>query len=268
MKPEHRKGMAHDLRWRLGGLVFATLVVVGSVCAAWTLQSIRASAEQAARQDAHSIAQSEAQTLAQQLGRAVRLGIPLQALPGVQEYLQTMLERQPLLSGIVIEAPDGQAWYQAARGASKAVAKDALPARVAIPAGASPAGAVVVSVAGTEGQGQGQTLLMALGAVLGLALCGGLGAAMGPGARLEGQRRAALAWLREGPPQTLPTDLADAEGPQAMLQALVQGEEQVQAAREDVQAYAQELLAMDFDGQMRADIERVAREAATVKGAP
>lgn len=266
MKPELRKGPLHDLRWRLGGLVFAVLLVVGGVCAAWALQALGASAEQAARQDAHSIAQSEAQTLAQQLGRAARLGIPLQELPGVQDYLQATLGRQPVLSRIAVEAVDGQTLYQAGQG----TATGAPAVRVAIASGTGgSAGAVAVRVAGANGlrQGQGQTLLQAVASVLGLALGAGLWAALGPGARLEAQRRAALAWLRDGPPPQLPTDLADAEGPQALLQALVQGEEQVQAAREEVQAYAQELLAMDFDGQMRAEIERVVRETATVKEA-
>lgn len=267
MKPEHGSGPRHDLRWRVGGLVFATLVVVGSICAALALQAMGLNAERVARQDARSIAQSVAQTLALQLGRAARLGIPLQELPGVEPYLQTTLGHQSVLDAMAVEAPDGTTLYQAGRRAS--LAPGAQPVRVAIASGAASAGSVVVGVAGGQAlqQGQGRMLALAAAAVLGLALCTGLWAALGPGARLEAQRRAALAWLRQGPPADPPRDLAVAEGPQALLQALAQGNADWQAADEGLQAYAQELLAMDFDGQMRTDIERIVHRATATPAA-
>ena len=54
------------------------------------------------------MARSVAQTLAQQLGRAARLGIPLQELPGVAPYLAAALERQSALASIAVVLPDGR----------------------------------------------------------------------------------------------------------------------------------------------------------------
>ena len=100
-------------------------------------------------------------------------------------------------------------------------------------------------------------------AVLALAVGAGLWAALGPGAQLERQRRAAWAWLegRTG-------RYVRAGGPvpwrrvAALLEALAQGDAEQRAAQEAVKAYAQELLAMDFDGLMREDIERIVNPAA------
>ena len=111
-----------DLRWRVGLWVFAVLVGVGSACAAWTLHGLRASGERAANQDVQAIAQSIGQTLAQQLGRAVRLGIPLDELPGVPPYLEATLKRQPVLSALAVE----QAGEPALDGRHRALSADPL----------------------------------------------------------------------------------------------------------------------------------------------
>ena len=189
-----------DLRWRIGLWVFAVLLGVGSVCAAWTLHGLRASGERAANQDVQAIAQSIGQTLAQQLGRAVRLGIPLDELPGVPPYLEATLKRQPVLSALAVEQADGTPLH--------AVGRPLAPGAVRVPivAGAAPAGFVVAgtkSTAPLQGS-QGQALWISAVTVLGIALAVALWAALRPGARLEAQRRAVLARLQQGRSDGLP----------------------------------------------------------------
>jgi hypothetical protein len=44
------------------------------------------------------------------------------------------------------------------------------------------------------------------------------------------------------------------------LTALIQGNRRVAERRTALEAYAEELLAVDFDGALRADVERIRRE--------
>lgn len=256
-----------DLRWRVGLWVFAVLAGVGSACAGWTLHGLRASGERAANQDVQAIAQSVAQTLAQQLGRAVRLGIPLAELPGVPPYLEATLKRQPVLSALAVEQADGTPLHAVGRPlAPGAVRVPIVSGAAALAPGAAPAGFVV---AGTESAAalpgsQGQALWISAVAVLGTALAAALWAALRPGARLEAQRRAVLARLQQGRGDGLPPPegRGRADGLQLVLDTLAQGDDEQRAAHEALQAYAHELLTMDFDGHMRAGIERIVRQAA------
>ena len=91
MRPENVRQVTEDVRWRVGVWVFCVLVAVGSAGAVWVLQDLRSHGTRTARQDAQALAHSVAQTLAHQLGRAVRLGIPLAELPGVPDYLDNTL---------------------------------------------------------------------------------------------------------------------------------------------------------------------------------
>lgn len=251
-----------DLRWRVGLWVFAVLVGVGSACAAWTLHGLRASGERAANQDVQAIAQSIAQTLAQQLGRAVRLGIPLDELPGVPPYLEATLKRQPVLSALAVEQADGTPLHFV----GQALAPAGGTVRVPIVAGAAHAGFVVAgtkSTAPLQGS-QGQALWISAVAVLGIALAVALWAALRPGARLEAQRRAVLARLQQGRSDGLPPPegRGHADGLQLVLDTLAQGDDEQRAAHAALQAYAHELLSVDFDGHMRAGIERIVRQCA------
>jgi len=278
--------MTPDLRWRTGLLAALLTAAIGGACALFTLQQLRDSGARAAIDDSRAMAESVAQTLAQQLGRALRLGIPLAQLPGVPAYLQSALERQPVLRSIAVLQPDGSVLYAAqarsvgdANGAG-AGADDGGRVAVPIPAPAAPAassaadaagGKVAVAILGSATAAPASLLRaawLAAAAVLALALAAGLAAAFGPGARLERQRRELLARLHPGlhpdshsGAQPMPhTGLASEDGLRPALQALAQGDADAQAAREAVQAYAQELLAIDFDGQMRAGIERIVRD--------
>lgn len=265
--------MTLDLRWRTGLLAALLTAAIGSACALFTLQQLRDSGARASIDESRSVAESMAQTLAQQLGRAVRLGIPLTQLPGVPAYLQSALERQPALRLIAVLRPDGSVLYAAhARGEGGAGAEsgEAAQVTVVIPSPAAldaSTGKVVVAGMGSSTATSASLLRatwLSAAAVLALALAAGLAAAFGPGARLERQRRELLAWLypdsHSGEQPALYATLASEDGLRPALQALAQGDADVQAAREAVQAYAQELRAIDFDGQMRAGIERIVRD--------
>lgn len=256
--------MTPDLRWRTGLLAVALTAAIGAACALFALHQLRAGSARAAMDDAQAMAQSVAQTLAQQLGRAARLGIPLPQLPGVPAYLQAALERQPALRSIAVLQPDGSALYQAqARhaGAGSSGGSEAAAVRVPIPvAGAGSVAVGLASGGAAESGSLARAAWCSAAAVLLLALCAGLGAALGPGARLERQRRELLARLHPGAAPAPHTGLAGTDGLHPALQALAQGDADADAAREAVHAYAQELLAIDFEGQMRAEVERIVQD--------
>lgn len=258
----------HDLRWRVGLLVFAVLLSVGGACAAWALHTIHTSSVRAAQQDVHAMAQSVGQTLAQQLARAVRLGIALAELPGVPTYLEATLQRQPVLRSLVVELADGRALHRAGPEPTA----QALRVPISTAADTAPAGFVVVdmqSMAVWQG-GLAQPGWLAALTVWAVALACAVLAAWGPGARLEAQRRSIVAALQPGQGQALSTALPHSpdmgDGLQPVLELLAQQASAQRAAHEALHAYAQELLSMDFDGHMRARIERVLHQATHQEG--
>ena len=263
MRPENVRQVTEDVRWRVGVWVFCVLVAVGSAGAFWVLQELRSQGTRTARQDAQALAHSVAQTLAHQLGRAVRLGIPLAELPGVPAYLDNTLRRQPMLTHIAIEAADGTLLH----GAGKALDAAAGAGEVSVPiAGAGAggqAGAVRIGVDPSQGVQRQQARANGLAAVLVVALAGlaALAAAWGPGARLERQRRALVGQLlHQGAESGQPSVEGMAHGAYglpALEQALAQGHAHVESERRAMQHYAHELLTMDFDGRMRAEIDRL-----------
>lgn len=262
MSPERTHFFLHDLRWRLGLRVFGVLLAVGSACGWVALREVQERGSREAGVHARAMAQSVADTLAQQLARAVRLGIPLQDLPGVPLHLEATLARQPLLVALAVKLPDGRTLH----GAGHAAALETDAAHAVFTAAGLPVGRVVAGAGevGAWSTDSVRTVLWACAVGLVLALAAALVAACGPGARLERQRRAVLARLAlqaqdsgdrggvEGPLE---------HGPQAMLVALDEGDAEQAVANQALGAYAQELLAVDFDGRMRADIERIMRAA-------
>lgn len=275
--PSAVQSLSQDLRWRCAALVFAVLTAVGAACALWAVHELRSSSLQLARDDARALAQSVAQTLAQQLGRAVRLGIPLAELPGVAAYLQTTLQQRPALTHIAVEAADGSVLH-GARSAVRSAPDQAGSVRVAIGGAGDGGTAGTVEVGVDAGvsvrRGLVQAAWQSAALVLGLAGLTAWLVAAGPGARMERQRRQVLQRLHcasaELPLQAEPAGLdADAApGLPALAQALARGDAQVLAARRAVQDYGQELLAMDFDGRLRADIERCLAACAVAASAP
>jgi antitoxin component of RelBE/YafQ-DinJ toxin-antitoxin module len=243
----------------LGLLAFFLTTIIGGLGTLWLLQQLRTSTELEARHDAKAMAQSVAQTLALQIGRAVRMGIPLEDIPGIPAYLQRALEQAPGLAYIALKNPHDNTLHTT----QPQKADDQI--RIAIQVQGQMVGAVVVGTsptALTRGLVWVQALCVLTVLVLGV-VSGGL-AARGPGARLEREHGALQAGLQGIPsPQPLPLDdtARTNDGLQQALQALEQGQQQVQEQQAAVNAYAQELLAVDFDHRMSAPIAQIVQAA-------
>lgn len=261
-EPWHR-----DLRWRVAALVFGTLLLVGVACAAWGLQQLQAQQTRAAQQHAQAMAESVAHTLAQQLGRAVRLGIPLDALPGLQPHLQQALQQQAALSGITLRLADGQPLLSVGTDSGQAVAQAPIAGTGARQGPA--AGSVQVNASGGRSASLQQARWLAVLCVLGVAALSAALAACSVGARLERQRRLAWQQLTQTGVPALNIDrlgLPVAHGPLALLQALAAGQNALAEAHQALEAQAQELLAVDFDGHMQARIEAIRQDANALEG--
>ena len=236
----------------LGLLALCLTLAIGTASALWSLHQLRTTTEREARTDAQAMAQSVAHTLAQQIGRAVRVGIPLADIPGVPAYLQRTLEQAPGLAFIALHTEDDTLLHTTSTSRS---ANDLVRAPIQVQG--RTAGTVVVGTAAAA-LAQGLAWAQALCAlvVLGLGLLGGWLAARGPGQHLEHQRQQLQAGLHGAHPPEPPPGASD-DGVAQALQALADGHQQAHAHDAAVTAYAQELLAVDFDQRLEAHIARI-----------
>ena len=253
-----------SLHWPLGLLALCLTLAIGGAGALWSLQQLRTHTERDARQDAQAMAQSVAQTLALQISRAVRLGVPLADIPGMPAYLERALAQAPGLASIAVQTPDGRTLHSTSAGAAT------QQAHAAIQVQGDNAGRVVVGTAPAAlAQGLTSAYLLCALLVLALGLLSGWLAARGPGQRLERQRQQLQAGLDGA---TLPADTAlpDTQhgGMARALHALAEGQQQVQEQEAAVQAYAQELLAVDFDQRLQAPVARIVASAAPATATP
>ena len=239
-----------QLDWSLGVLALSLSLVIGSAGALWSLQQLRANVERDTRQDAQAMAQSVAQTLALQLGRAVRLGIPLAEIPGMPAYLERALEQAPGLLSIAVQTPDGSTLH--ATPARSATHEESTSIQVQ---GQSVGSVVVGTAPAALVQVQSSVYLLCALLVLALSLLSGWLAARGPGRSLERQRQQLLIGLG-GAALPLDTTLPDLRhgGLARALHALAEGQQKIQEQDAAVQAYAQELLAVDFDQRLQGTI--------------
>lgn len=247
-----------DLRWRIGALVFVAVCVVGSGCAAWTLHRLAITSADISRADAQSTAQSVAHTLAQQLARALRLGIPLAEIPQVDAYLHQTLQHHPALVAIAVHGEHAQTLHSA----GPAIHGSVTPNMVEVPVVVNGHQQASVQVFAESSYSVQQSLMqaqwLAVLATLGSALVAAGGAVWLCGRKLERQRREVLQHLRGA--LNLPAEVQPA-GLQFLVDALKVSQSQHSAAQQVLDDYSQALLNMDFDGSMRADIERIVRKA-------
>ena len=257
--PNNPAHSAPPLHWSLGLLALCLTLTLGGAGALWSLQQLRADTERDARQDAQAMAQSVAQTLALQISRAVRLGVPLADIPGMPAYLQRALAQAPGLASIAVYLPDGSTLHTTPARAST------LQTQAAIQVQGHSVGSVVVGTAPAalvRGLSSAYALCALL--VLALGLLSGWLAARGPGQRLERQRQQLQAGLAaahrmdnaDGPASTALPDTQHG-GLARALHALAEAEQQRHEQEAAVQAYAQELLAVDFDQRLQAPIARI-----------
>ena len=256
------------LDWSLGLLALCLTLAIGAAMALWSLQQLHIATERDARQDAQAMAQSVAETLALQISRAVRLGIPLADIPGIPAYLARALAGAPGLASIAVHTASGDTLH------STPARPLMQPVSAAIQVQGKEVGRVVVDTAPaalTEHLHRAYALSALL--VLALGLLSGWLAARGPGQRLERQRQQLQAGLNGA---TLPAATAtDATLPDPShggmaraLHALAAGQQQMQEQEAAVQAYAQELLAVDFDQRLQAPVARIVAGAAPATPLP
>ena len=256
------------LRWPLGLLALCLTLLIGGTGALWSLQQLRTNTERDARQDAQAMADSVAQTLALQISRAVRLGIPLEEIPGMPDYLQRALTQAPGLATIAVQSPAGQTLYLSGASHSGAAHAATAPVQAAIQVQGSSVGDVVITITpATLAQGLNRAYALCALLVLALALLAGWLAARGPGQQLESQRQQLQAALDRAPDSGASPDsplLADTAlpalhhgGMARALHALAAGQLQRQEQEAAVRSYAQELLAVDFDQLLQAPVARI-----------
>lgn len=269
MPPE----IAESGRARLVTGLFAlilTLVLCG-IAAAVLLNGYRAWVEESARRDALVIGTSVARTLAQQFEKAARFGIPLKLLPGVEQHLSETLTRTPGLTQIVLRGSDGRE-IRSAIGEHSGT--DSVSAPVVVD------GNTVAAVEVTTNPAALATSFADIGlkAAVVVTVCAAL-AALAAGLLVGNALERARARLANGLAEAVNGHYGDRD---VMMQhrrrhsargavgrafrELEHGNRRVAERRSVFEAYAEELLAVDFDGGLRPDVERVRREVMAPPG--
>jgi hypothetical protein len=231
------------------------VLVLGGAGSAVVLAYVQRTVENDARQDATLLADSVARTLVQQFEKAGRYGIPFDRLPGVQAALQRTLDDVPGLARITLTNAAGATLNQAERLGT--VARDTVRLPIAV-AGES-LGTVAITTAPAELAAAFDTVrrVCALTTLL-LSLLAGLTAARWAGALLDARRAQLQTALAVSAAGRIELDLASAtQGSDAVavaFRALADGQAAQRERREAFDAYAQELLAVDFDGSQREPV--------------
>lgn len=240
--------------------VFLVTLLVGGMAAALIVTSFRQRVENEARRDATLIGTTVARALASQFEKAARYGIPLKLLPGVEAYLDETLSRTPGLTRIVLRGPDGRE-LRSAVGPGLGTDTVSMPIQVdAIQMGQVD----VVTTPTTLSYAFADLNRDAVLAVLACAIVGAGVAAVFAGASLARSRSRLVAMLGKtasgdydlGPPPAIFS--FGAVG--AAFLALRAGARRILERQASVQAYAEEILTVDFDGRLRPEVERVRRK--------
>lgn len=247
--------------------VFVVTLVVAGTATALSLSSFRQRVENEARRDATLIGTTVARALALQFEKAARYGIPLKLLPGVEAYLDETLSRTPGLTRIVLRGPDGRE-LRSAVGASTGTDTVSMPIQVD---GIQMGQVDVVTTPTTLSTAFADLNRDAAIAVVACAVVGAGLAALFAGSSLARSRKRLAGLLAKtavgeydlGPP---PSVLSfGAVG--AAFRALREGARRIQERQAAVQAYAEEILTVDFDGRLRPEVERVRRKVLARPGA-
>ncbi len=248
-------------RARLLTAVFAFLVtlLIGGTAAALLTTSYRAQVQDSARRDALVIGTSVARALAQQFEKAARFGIPLKLLPGVEAHLEETVIATPGITQIILRGPDGRELRSAMDGEPGI---DSATADVVVD------GNVVATVeVGTNpvafAQAFANVTVQAAVAVFIFAALAALAAGLLVGLALD----RAEARLADGLSRAIAGDFDwDARSGVRYgavgraFRALSAGNRHVRDRRAVFDAYAEELLAVDFDGSLRPEVESLRQD--------
>lgn len=247
-----------------GLFVFFITVLVGGGASLLLTNGFRARMEDSARRDALVIGTSVARTLAQQFERAARFNVPLKLIPGVDAYLADTLAGTPGIAQIVLRGPDGRE-IRSAVGDEPGTDQTSAPVTVdglqvaAVEVSTNPAALISSSE---------RFRMRSMLAVLVTAVAFAVLAALIAGSHLDADlARVASGLARTAQEDFTPTPLDHRRsgrlgrgGVGRALAALIQGNRRVVERRTALEAYAEELLAVDFDGALRPDVERIRRE--------
>lgn len=264
---------AENGRARLVTGLFALMLtfVLGGIAATLLVNGYRTRVEESARRDALVIGTSVARTLAQQFEKAARFGIPLKLLPGVEQHLSETLTRTPGLTQIVLRGADGREIRSAI---GEHAGTDSVNAPVVVD------GNTVAAVEVTTNPAALATSFADIGlkAAVVVTVCAALAALAAGllvGSALERSRTRLANGLTEavnGQYGSHDTHIHHARrhGPRGAVgrafRELDLGNRRVVERRAVFEAYAEELLAVDFDGGLRPDVERVRREVLAAPG--
>lgn len=248
-------------RLATGLFAFVLTLLVGGAAGALLVSGFKARVEEAARRDVTVIGASLARSLAQQFEKAARFGIPLKLIPGVESYLSQTLNQTPGIARIVLRGPDGR---EVRSAIGPATGLDITSAAISVDGLA--VGQVDVTTSPTAFSGAfGDIGFQVAAAVLLCAAIAGVIAGTVAGGALERRRhRLVVAMARNvaGELDSGSHALALGHGPVGQaFDALARGARRVGEKWAGFQAYAEELLAVDFDGRLRPEVERVRREA-------
>jgi hypothetical protein len=242
-------------------LAFVLTLGLGGAGGAWLVLREQARLEQLARRDAAEQAGAVARMLARPFERAARQGTPLAAVPGADADLRRTLAVVAAVSAITVRDAGGQVLHQARKDAPG----DGATVTVPIAAnGGEPAGRIdVVTAPAALARSLEGVWVATLLAVLACAAGAAGAAALAVGRPLQRRTERLAGWLAAAArgeavalPHLPPADdaLARAE------QAFAEGQARWQEGQAAFDGYAEELLAVDFDGDLRPRIQGIARD--------
>lgn len=239
----------------LGALAGAlTVILIAGTANSLLLRQLHDRMEINNRGNAETLAASVARTLGRQFERAARLGIPLNALPGIDQSLQRTLDLVPGLARITLY--DAEQRILGAAQRESAAMNDVI--NTPIMAIGTPQGRIEIATApATLLQAFVQTHYQLIALTLGLGLLGGL--AGGLYARRLARCQNRLHALLEAEPGSEAEDTAwpscTTHDPfaQASLHALAMHAETARL-QYAFDIYTQELLAVDFDDHLHPHI--------------
>ncbi|GGF89243.1 hypothetical protein GCM10007301_56450 [Azorhizobium oxalatiphilum] len=257
-------------RARLATGLFAFLVtlLVGGGGGMLLVAEFKANVENAARRDVSVIGGSLARSLSTQFEKAARYGIPLKLIPGVEAYLSQTLNQTPGIARIVVRGPDGR---EVRSAVGPLTGTDTVSAPISVDGLAVGQVDVTTSPIAFSGAFQAMELQVAAAAFV-CAVLAGIISGYVAGGSLDRRRRrlaTALAHNAAGELDAGPPNAAIGRSPVAQaFDALSRGTRRVSDKWAAFQAYAEELLAVDFDGRLRPEVERIRREAMPRDAAP
>ena len=243
-----------ELRTTLAKRCAVVVLWVGAFATALLLFALTWHNQQQAEEGQQAIARSVAQTLASQTARAVRLGIPLDKLTGVETSLQQAMGNTPQLAYLALADVQGKPLHAVSRGASGPL--QSLPVMVKGQAVAM----VQAGASHSRTQGLLQPVLICAALVMLAAALTACAIYWGPASLLQRRHQQLQSALRDG--ELVPVKEGEADDAlQAALQAVAAKQQRIVQARQELADYAAELRAVDFDQKMRPAIDAAVQSA-------